>query len=507
MGSLVIAKARAVLPLAALLAVAITVSFATWREDVSWTPDGLFYEAQAREVRGQDAEAARKAVFEGKLGRSLHDNHGRITDPEWREFAAPFFRRRWVVPALAAAAQPMFGERSLLAVSLLGYCAAGVLVFALLRRRFPVLPSFVVASTCLLLGPVREWSFHPLTDSWALALMAASLLAATLALDHGRRWLPAWIVTLATLSLTRDAALVVALGAVFLALLERSRRTIELAAAGLAAALPAALLLGAPLRETMAFTFSGNDVPEDSSWDFVIGRYWPRLSQMVDSWLPLPGQRPMALVVAAALLLLLLHPRSRLGVRARLLSVAAALAAVVVVLVSEVVRELPIHSQLVPFGLVVGLGTLLLAWPAPRDPILTLARGGALAACAYVGLLPQFSSFRLELVFLPFAALGLARAFTMVGSWDSQTQGVDVFQAGIRNGRLSSGALLLDDPGPHALPIGLPVRQETLKPLPGDAVGNPNDGLTRRFGGVPTSPKVDKKVDEEAGVADSDEHD
>src|SRR5436305_13148070 len=93
------------------------LSVGAWTRPVRWTPDSVFYEAQAREVGGENAAAARKAVFAGPLGRSVRDEASRVRDPRWVAYAAPFFRRRWVTPVTAAAVKPLFGDRSLLAIS------------------------------------------------------------------------------------------------------------------------------------------------------------------------------------------------------------------------------------------------------------------------------------------------------------------------------------------------------------------------------------------------------
>jgi hypothetical protein len=108
------------------------------------------------------------------------------------------------VPALGAALSPLFGERSLLVVSLIGYLLAGFALFGLLRERAGPWTSAAIASGCLLFGPLREWSFHPLTDSWGVAALAAGLwLLARARGSGGNAWLVAWSGAVLAVALTR----------------------------------------------------------------------------------------------------------------------------------------------------------------------------------------------------------------------------------------------------------------------------------------------------------------
>src|SRR5204863_2868584 len=124
------------------------------------------------------------------IGRSFAE---RRRGDAWVEYSAPRYRRRWLVPALGAALSPLFGERSLLIVSLVGYLLAGLALFVLLRERAGPWTSAAVVCGCLLFVPLREWSFHPLTDSWGVAALAAGLwLLARARASAGRGWLVAW---------------------------------------------------------------------------------------------------------------------------------------------------------------------------------------------------------------------------------------------------------------------------------------------------------------------------
>ncbi len=69
-----------------------------------------------------------------------------------------------------------------------------------------------------------------------------------------------------------------------------------------------------------------------------------------------------------------------------------------------------------PSGLLVVGALLPLFLPAGGDRFMLLIRGGAIGAAAYLFLLPEFTAFRLALVLLPFAAIGLARAVELATS-------------------------------------------------------------------------------------------
>src|SRR4051794_27149149 len=144
---------------------------------VHWTPDALFYRAQVYELQGDSRDRALDRSFSSPEAAAvardqLRKEPGvhRVDDPSWVKYSSRLYRRRWTVPAMAAALDPVAGKRSLLDASLLGYVAAGLLLFALLRRRFGPGISLAVAAVCLLLPPLRTFSGRPLTDSWGLAL-------------------------------------------------------------------------------------------------------------------------------------------------------------------------------------------------------------------------------------------------------------------------------------------------------------------------------------------------
>jgi hypothetical protein len=394
------------LPIVALLVIGIASSLPAWFAPVRWTPDGFFYQARVLTLRGVDEDVAVSRVLTGPLvadaaidGPQLDQ----LRDVDWVEHTTQITRRRVLVPGLAALATPVFGDFSLQAVSLIGYVLVAPLLYLLLRRRFSTRASFVVAAATALLPPLREWSFHPLTDSWGVALGIACLLAAVLALERGPRWLALWVATVAALSLTRDATVVVVLAAVWVALAERTRIAVALALSGLAAAAPVPLLLGAPVGGTVGH--AARDA----------GRYWDSLweairidvaSQTFES-----EHRLTAVAFALALALAVVSVPASLA-RARRLASWACAAQIGLTLVATAVlatRRVEPEQQL-PVGLVLIVGLALLLLGARDDPFFRLHRAGAIACVAYLALYPVASGLRLELVFVPFVAVGIARA-------------------------------------------------------------------------------------------------
>ncbi len=202
----------------ALAAVAVLTMADTLREPVRWTPDGLFYQARAAELSGTDREQALAQAFQGPLGERLRAiDPERSGDPEWVSYNAQFYERRITVPAAAAALEPVSGDRAILDLSVAGYVAAILAIFALLLLRF-ALP--VAAAVTLATIAFPALSFHagfPLTDSWGVALETAAIACAILALERGRRWVIGWALALLLLAFTRDTVLVLVLAAAGLA--------------------------------------------------------------------------------------------------------------------------------------------------------------------------------------------------------------------------------------------------------------------------------------------------
>jgi len=250
---------------------------------------------------------------------------------------------------------------------LLGYLLVGPVLFLLLRRRFSTGLSAGLALACTLAPPVYKWSLGMRVDSWGLTLEALGLLAAVLVKDLGRRWLALWVAAIAALSITRDSAAILLPAVAWLLIVERddpdARRTnLTLLATGLLAALPAFILGGTPVRDNLAYVISGYEIPDESSWSFVASGYLDQLWRTVSTDLtyPVDFAAPVAVVLYAGLAL-----------------AAAALVA-------------------------------LVARPSRGDPYFSLMKA-AIPGCVVLLLLannPQ--AYRLELVLVPVAAVGLA---------------------------------------------------------------------------------------------------
>ncbi len=338
--------------------VAVLVTAGSWGTTTRWHPDSLFYEAQLLEVQGVDGRKALERVMSSPIADGVS---AVVHDPVWVEYNRDFYRRRWVVPTLGAAVEPVFGTDSLQLVSLIGYVLIGPLVFLLLRRRFGAVVSVAAALVCIGLPSLRFWSAQPLTDSFAVALEALGLLAAVLVLDRGRRWLLLWCAAVLALAFTRDATFVLVAAAAWVALTRRSRTAVELLLTGVVAALPAPLLFGAPLQRSLAFVVSGYDVSADTSWSFVLDRY--------------PG----------------------------------ALWRVAREDFESLTRVTPVTGLVV----VVALAALFV-WRRRPDPYFGLMRAAALACVGMIALQPNPTGLRLELVFVPVLAVGVALALEAV---------------------------------------------------------------------------------------------
>jgi hypothetical protein len=173
-------------------------------------------------------------------------------------------------------------------------------------------------------------------------------------LARGTRWLAAWVPAVLLLGFTRDATAFVVGAAIVVALLRRDRTAAWLAAAGVAAALPAPLLFGVPLVEAIAYPLNGYYPLPDADWSFVADRWPDGVKTLVREDLEyLGGHVVTAVVVVGGLVSLALFPPTADGRRAFVWAAAA--------------------------------GSLLYLLVTPND-----------------------TQFRLELVVVPFVALGLA---------------------------------------------------------------------------------------------------
>lgn len=292
--------------------------------------DGLFYEVEKLRLEGHSDAEATRMVFDAPIARqtaAIEDepDEPRVLDPAWVEYSKRFYRRRWLVPGLAATVEPVVGDepgRALRVASLLGYVLVAPILFLLLRRRFSTPLSAVLAVACTLAPPVYKWSLGMRVDSWGLLLEALGLLAAVLVKDLGRRWLVLWVAAIAALSITRDATAILVPAVLWLLIVERddpeARRTnLWLVGTGIAAALPAFLLGGTPVRDNLAYVIAGYNIPTDGSWGYVASGYLDQLWRTISTDLTYPVDFPIPVAVvlyaglalaAAALVALLARP-------------------------------------------------------------------------------------------------------------------------------------------------------------------------------------------------------
>jgi hypothetical protein len=325
-----------------------------------WSPDGLFYQAKVYEIHdGLSQPAALRKAFQGPLGARLRAiDPDRSGSQQWVAYNARFYERRVTVPLAAAALTPFAGDRAILDVSLAGYVAAALaLYWLLLLLRFRLVVAAGVTLATIFLPALTHHAQFPLTDSWGLALEILAFAGGVLALRRGPRWLALWVAAIVLLSLTRDSMWIPVLGAVILAVAQRSRATLQLAVAGVLAALPAVVAVRVPMRELLAQMLNGLQPAPDLSWGTIAGRYPSAIVDLLqaDGGFVRDGAWYSALYLIAGLVLLVVLARS-----------------------------------------------------ARRDPATLLIAGGALAGLAYVLVVPVFSAFRLELVLVPMAAFGLA---------------------------------------------------------------------------------------------------
>ena len=348
--------------------VAALMMFPYWGPPTAWETDGLFYEAQKFELEGEPSQAARREVFASHRADVIKEDELDIPvsertadNPEWVEYSSQFYRRRWVIPAAAAAVEPLFGSNSLETIALFGYVVSITLLYLLLRRRFSMLISLGVALACLLLPPVRLVAAEPGTDSWGLALLIAGLIAASFVLDGRRRWLIPWVGVILVGSFTRDMTIVLVLAVAFAALFLRTRPATELTVSGLLASVPAPLMGGAPFRENLAYVMNDYREPADSSWGYVLGHYPGQLFSVVRDDVTYPFHFAFFLPVLVAML-----------------------------------------------AIFAGWIALIVVRRIKGDPYFQLLRGSLVGGIASILVSVNFTTWRLELVLLPAAAVGIA---------------------------------------------------------------------------------------------------
>lgn len=360
-------EARRSLPLRRMLiAAAVTVlcagaiSVTDWTHAPNWSnADSLFYQAMSFEVSGSSAQAARDRVFDSPLSRPAIIQQHNVGNAHWRAFEAQFFRRRWIVPAMAAAIRPDAGQRALPDVAIVGYLAFAAVLAALLAAQFGLVASVPAAVLCLALGPVRDWATRPMTDSWGLAFGVGAVLAAMFVLRRGKPWLLAWVALMAALSFTRDLALAPLAAVLWLAFRERDhvtrRGALTMFVSGVIVTIPAYLLFGAPLRLTLASVIDDfrDPPPAQATWSYVAHHYVSFTATTIKADV-----------------------------------------------------SYAVHHPLVGFTLVAGLVPLFL-WRSRREPLVLMMRGWALGWPILFLVNPVYSGFRYEIAILPAAAVGI----------------------------------------------------------------------------------------------------
>jgi hypothetical protein len=416
---------------AVVVAVCAGATAPYWPDRPRWSPDSLFYEARVLELRGVPPSAAVDQVFFGKIGTEFRRSNGiaasvptLTNDRAWISYTREFYKRRQVVPILAAAAYPVLGERSLAVVSLVGYFVTGLLLYVLLGLRFSTGVSLAVTCLFVLLQPMRDFSLYPLTDSWGVAAIAMTMIASVVVFDRGLRWLPWWILSVALLSVTRDAVVIVVGAALISAVLKRGRVSTALALSGVVAMLPSVIAFPLPIRQFLAYGLSGNKVPSNDGWRFIAAHYWPNFDGMVrEYWTTMAAG---GLLTAAILIVLaaaaLLQPAAIANRSLTRIAAAVAVAFVALVTASTGVGGSPLLGQRLPAVLILLGGAALLAvWPR-TDAAADYLRASAGAALVFIAIFPEARGLRNELVLVPCAALGVALTVQRLG-WLLATAG------------------------------------------------------------------------------------
>jgi hypothetical protein len=379
-----------------LIVCAVTVLAIKWADEVIWSPDALFYQSRVEQIRGASKDEALHTVWDGPLAAGFRSDDSlrarpdqALADPRWIPESYKLYARRWTVPVLAAAVYPIFGVDSLEAVNIFGTLVFAVALFLLLRQRFDPLASFV-GTAVVLAWPDLRWAFLPLSDAWGLAMLTVTFLIGIKALDGwSRGWLIAWIASIVVLSVTRELTpiAVFAAGAVAIAYGVRRlpdwRRPALLAGTGVLGTLPAQFLFqGQSLNWGFAYAFSGNRIPTDTSWGFVLDHYWSALET---------GTRQSFDYLFAAN---------------------------------------PVYLEsawpLWPFTIPLFIGLILLfavSSSTPGDPYLTFMRGAFVGEALILLIAPTFQDLRYQYPLLPLAAVGIALAVGLVRDWISGAGG------------------------------------------------------------------------------------
>ncbi len=360
-------RARDALVLVALLVFGLLIVLPHFWESPQWNPDALFYQAQIHELQGEGRFQALDRVFASELAnrertRESHfpPSEQRIANPRWVDYSSRFYRRRWTVPLLAEAISPVGGTDSLEYISLIGFALIAPLAYLLLRARFPPLISAVSAGFCALLPPLLALAPHPNTDTWGLALLIAALIAALRVHARGARWLPLWILLILVLSFTRDETIIALTAVAWLALRKRSRVMLGATASGIAASIAAPLLFSSPIKENLAYVLNDYRIPAHATWSSIFSRYPSALGTLIKLDFRYPVETAVPVLAFA-------------------------------------------------MGIVVVAGfVMLLARRREGSALATLARGSLFGAVLTILVSVNYTAMRLELVFVPAVAVGVA---------------------------------------------------------------------------------------------------
>ncbi len=170
-----------------------------------------------------------------------------------------------------------------------------------------------------------------------------------------------WIAAILLLAFTRDSTWIPILAIGWCAWRLRSRDALWLFGTGVAAALPALVLFRAPVRDLLALLVNDSEIPSDTSWTFILSHY--------------PGAA-----------LELIHANGGF------------------------IRDGQWYATLYLVGGVALLLALAMRGHYERSVTTRMMTAGAVLSLLYVFAAPVFSAFRLELVFVPMAAYGIALA-------------------------------------------------------------------------------------------------
>ena len=164
------------------------------------------------------------------------------------------------------------------------------------------------------------------------------------------------------LSFTRDSTVVPVVAVGWIALMTRTRRSAAVLVTGIAASVPALTVFGAPLVRQLSYVIQAFHVPTVVSWSYVISHYPASLWSVVRQ----DVHYPMTLSYSAL-------------------------------------------WYLVGAALVAAVAYMFIASPR-GDPFFMLNQAGLVGAAAVVAISINYTSMRLELVFIPGVAAGLAFA-------------------------------------------------------------------------------------------------